>query len=91
MGRGQVHKVVLSQAAVLALVSCLAGAPVGVLLAYLMNRATPGLLGHIVPFHVEVWFTLVCVAGVVLLASLAALLPARRAARLSVIESLRYE
>jgi putative ABC transport system permease protein len=91
MTRRQLRKLVLAQAAVLALVSCLPGAPAGVLLSYLMNRATPGLIGHIIPFRLEAWLVLACVAGVAALAALAALLPARRAARLAVIDALRYE
>jgi putative ABC transport system permease protein len=91
MKRGQVQKLVLAQAATLALVSCVPGAPAGVLLAYLMNLATPGLLGHVVPFHVEGAFLAACVAGVAALAVVAALLPARRAARLLVVDALRYE
>jgi putative ABC transport system permease protein len=89
--RGQLRKLVFAQAVALALLSCLPGAPVGVLLMFLMNRATPGLLGHSIPFHVDAWFVLVCVAGVAALSVLAALIPAQRAARLPVIEALRYE
>jgi len=61
------------------------------LLAWLMNRTTPALTGQFVPFAAHGWFALACVAGVVALAALAALAPARRAARLAVIDALRYE
>lgn len=56
-----------------------------------MNLTTPGLLGQAIPFHVEFGFVAACLAGVCALAVLASLLPARRAARLAVIDALRYE
>ncbi len=91
MRRGQLRKLVLAQALTLALVSCLAGVPVGVLLALLMNWAAPGLLGHEIPFRVEWWFVSAAVVGVALVAALAAAAPARRAERLAVLDALRYE
>lgn len=91
MKRRQVGKLVLAQALALGLVSCLPGVPAGVFLSYLMNRTTPGLLGHYIPFHVAGWFVVVCVVGLLGLAMVAALIPARRAARLLVIDALRYE
>jgi ABC-type antimicrobial peptide transport system permease subunit len=81
----------MTQSVVLAGVSCVVGVPAGLLLARLMNWVTPALHGQDVPFTVSGWFVLSCVVGVVLLAALAALGPARRAARLSVIDALRYE
>jgi putative ABC transport system permease protein len=91
MKRQQLGKLILAQALVLAVVSCLSGTPAGVLLSYLMNLATPGLLGHHVPFRIHTWYVIVCVLGLSVLAVLAALVPARRAARLAVIDALRYE
>src|SRR5262249_28057316 len=92
MRRGQMRKLVLTQALTLALVSCLAGVPAGGLLALLMNWAAPGLLGAEIPFRVGWWFLLA--AGVVgggRVALLAAAVPARRAAHLAVLDALRYE
>src|SRR5262249_25169899 len=89
--RGQVARLVLSQAALLAAVSAVPGVLAGVVLAYLMNRSAPPLTGQVVEFHVEGWFTAGCLAGAALLAGLAALLPARRAARLRVAQALQYE
>jgi ABC-type lipoprotein release transport system permease subunit len=60
-------------------------------LAYLMNHATHLLVGNDVPFRLHASL----VAGVAVVAPamavLASILPARRAARLGVIEALRYE
>jgi putative ABC transport system permease protein len=91
MKRRGVQKLVLAQAAILALVSCATGGPAGVALAYLMNLALPGLLGHHIPFGIDWGFALACLAGVVVLTAVAALLPARRAAHMVVIDAIRYE
>jgi putative ABC transport system permease protein len=91
MKRRGVQKLVLAQAILLALVSGVTGGPAGVLLSYLMNLATPGLLGQTIPFGVHWGFAVACLAGMVLLTLVAALLPARRAARMVVIEAIRYE
>jgi putative ABC transport system permease protein len=91
MKRGQLHKLVVFQALVLALVSSLPGVPAGLILAWLMNLATPELAGHQVPFRIEWWLTVGCVVGVTVLACLSALVPARRAARLAVIDAIHYE
>jgi ABC-type lipoprotein release transport system permease subunit len=63
----------------------------GIVLAFLVNRATHVLAGNDVPFYLHT--SLVAGVAVVapVIAVLAALLPARRAARLQVIEALRYE
>jgi putative ABC transport system permease protein len=91
MRRGQLARWVVAQASALALASCLPGAPMGVLMAFLMNRSTPALIGHVIPFHIDYGFVAACAGGVAALAVLASLLPARRAARLPVIDALRYE
>lgn len=89
--RRQLRKLIVAQALTLVLVSVLPGVPGGVLLAYLMNVATPGLLGHDVPFRVEWWFVAAAAGGVAVVTTLAALAPAERAAKLAVIDALRYE
>jgi putative ABC transport system permease protein len=91
MKRSGVSKLVLCQAALLAFVSAVPGALAGIGLAYLMNRNAPALNGFVVDFQVEGAFTAGCLAGVVVLAGLSALIPARRAARLAVARALQYE
>lgn len=91
MKRGGVVKLVLAQALALAAVACLTGGPAGLFIAWLMNLATPGLTGHHVAFGVQPLFALACLAAVPLLAVCAALLPARRAARLAVMDAVRHE
>jgi putative ABC transport system permease protein len=81
--RRGVVKLVLAQALALAAVTCLAGGPAGLLMAWLMNAATPGLVGHHVEFRVQPLFVGACL--------LAAMPPAWRAARLAVIDAVRHE
>lgn len=89
--RGQLRKLVLAQAAALGLLSVLPGFVAGVALSWLMNLATYSFSGHRVDFILRVGFMAGCVAVALLVALLAALFPARRAARLDILEALRYE
>jgi putative ABC transport system permease protein len=91
MKRGQVRKMVLAQAVALGLISLLPGVVGGIGLAYLMNLSTFPLMGVPIAFRLD--FTLVAGCFVVALAVtvLAAFFPARRAARLRVMEALQYE
>jgi putative ABC transport system permease protein len=89
--RGQVRKLVVCQALVLGVVSLLPGVVLGVFLAYLMNQSTTAVLGQAVVFHLDAAVVGGCVFGALAVAVLASLLPARRAARLQVIQALQYE
>jgi putative ABC transport system permease protein len=89
--RRQVRKLVVCQALVLGVVSLLPGVAMGVLLAYLMNQSTTAVLGQAVAFHLDAAVVGGCVLGALAVAVLASLLPARRAARLQVIQALQYE
>jgi putative ABC transport system permease protein len=91
MKRGQVARLVLAQALAVGLLSLLPGVALGILLSYLMNLASTALIGHPVPFHLEVPFVAGCAAEALAAALLAAWWPARRAARLQVIQALQYE
>jgi putative ABC transport system permease protein len=89
--RGQVAKVVLSQAAIVAVLSLVPGAAGGLALAWLQNRATYPLLGHHVAFHPEAALVFGCLGLALATAAVSAVLPARRAARLRVVKALQYE
>lgn len=91
MRRGQVGRVILAQALALALVSVLPGVVAGIGMAYVMNLATRPLIGHEMAFRFSPGFVAGCAAVAVGVAVLAALLPARRARRLPVIQALQYE
>jgi putative ABC transport system permease protein len=89
--RSQLRKLVLAQAAGLGLLSVLPGIAGGVVLAWLMNAATYSFSGHRIEFTLRVGFMVYCAAVALTVALLAALLPARRAAGLRIIEALHYE
>jgi putative ABC transport system permease protein len=89
--RGQVRKLVLLQAVAIGLVSLVPGVGGGLVLSWLQNLATQPVLGALRPFHLDWWLVSGCVVAGLLIAVLAALVPARRAARLQVIQALQYE
>jgi putative ABC transport system permease protein len=89
--RGQIRKLVLSQALAVGLISLAPGIVVGVILAYLFNLLSHLLLAHAVSFRIELGLIAVCSAAAVAVAVLAALLPAARAERLQVVRALQYE
>ncbi|HZR90941.1 MAG TPA: FtsX-like permease family protein [Gaiellaceae bacterium] len=88
--RGQVRAMIRRESVLVTLVGVALGLAVGLVLAFAFIRASasrfPGL-GFVVPWTVIA----VVVAGSVAVALLAAFMPARRAARLNVIEAVGYE
>src|SRR5207245_4043861 len=89
--RGQVRKMVLSQALALGVISLVPGIGLGIGVAYLMNLATHPVIGQRVAFRLDAWFVAACFVVALVIALLAAFFPARRAARLQVIRALQYE
>jgi putative ABC transport system permease protein len=88
MTRRQVRRMVRQESVITALIGAAAGLPLGMLLAALVSNvlADEGI-GFQVPWTQLVVFTVVAVvAGV-----LAAIVPARRAAKLNVLRALQYE
>jgi putative ABC transport system permease protein len=82
--RGQVRKLMRTQALLLAGSIILPGVVAGVGLAYLLNRTSASWGGTPAPFHLDAFVIGLACTLVPLVALLAALVPARRAARLSV-------
>ncbi len=86
--RGQVGKVIIAQAVVLAGISLLPGALAGVGMAYAINRASAAWTGSMASFQMDFILILgACVLAVVM-SVLAALSPARRAVHLSVTAAI---
>ena len=90
MTREQVRRVVLTQSALLGLTGGVVGAAVGLLLLAVMVSASSSS-GFAPAFQVP-WVSIaVIVAATVVGALVAVVVPARRAARASVVASIRYE
>jgi putative ABC transport system permease protein len=86
MTRRQVRRMIRHESIVTALLGAAFGIPVGVVLAVLVGRAIK------YPAFTVPWATLVVfVIAAIVAGVLAAILPARRAGRLNVLEALQYE
>jgi putative ABC transport system permease protein len=88
MSRRQMRRMIRHESIVTALIGAALGLPLGVLLAGLTTRALGSLgIGFHLPTQELAYFVLLAVvAGIG-----AAVLPARRAARLNVLHALQYE
>jgi putative ABC transport system permease protein len=88
MSQRQTRRMIRQESVITALIGAALGLPLGVLLAAL---ATRGLSNYAIGFHLPV-VQLVAFLWVAVLAGIAAaVLPARRAARLNVLQALQYE
>lgn len=91
MKRGQIRKMILSQALGVGLVSLLPGTAAGLGISYLMNLTSGEVFGRPLAFELETGFVVMaCVSGLAV-SVIAALLPARRAAGLDITRALQYE
>jgi putative ABC transport system permease protein len=89
--RRQVRRTVLSQALAVGAMSAVPGVVAGIGVAYLLNRGTASVIGHPVAFRVDHMVVVGSVVVAVIFAVAAAYVPARRAARLRLVEALQYE
>ena len=88
MTRRQVRRMVRHESVITALIGAALGLPLGVFLAALMTRA---LDQFDVQFVVPTGQLIVLAVVAIVVGVLAAILPARRAARLNVLQALQYE
>jgi putative ABC transport system permease protein len=91
MRRRQIEKTVLAQALFLGAIGILAGAGLGLLLARSINLSLASMFGRYVPFSWNLPFVGLLVTAALVVVLLAALPPARRAARLNPILAMREE
>jgi putative ABC transport system permease protein len=88
MTRRQVRRMIRSESIVTALIGAALGLPLGVFLAWMVTKALSGQgVSFVIPGRLLVYFVWVAVSA----GLLAAIVPARRASRLKVLESLQYE
>ena len=86
MTRRQVRRMIRHESIITALLGAALGIPLGIVLALLVGSAI-----EFVAFTVPIGTFVVFVLAAVLAGLVAAILPARRAARLNVLEALQYE
>jgi putative ABC transport system permease protein len=86
MTRRQVRRMVFGESIVTALIGAALALPVGVVLAYMVGKAI-----KFAAFTIPWGQLAVFIVAAVIVGLLAAILPARRAARLNVLEALQYE
>jgi ABC-type antimicrobial peptide transport system permease subunit len=86
MTRRQTRRMIRHEAVITALLGATLGIPVGIGLAALLDRAVGG-----VPFAVPWGMIAVFVLAAIVVGVIAAILPARRAARLNILGALQYE
>jgi putative ABC transport system permease protein len=90
--RNQLRKMVLLEAVAIAIVGVITGAIAGILNTYFLVRTAATIIGGFtLPFEIPVGLILVTLPVVVVIAIIAAWLPARRAVNLRVVEAIGYE
>ncbi|WP_026370262.1 ABC transporter permease [Kallotenue papyrolyticum] len=89
--RRQVRRIVLAEAALVGIFGALTGMLAGLVLSYGFVQALSLGFGTPFPYAVPLWGLLGALLAALLLTLLVSALPARRAARLNMIEALRYE
>ena len=86
MTRRQVRRMIRYESVITALIGAALGIPLGILLAVLVTHAVSAIA-----IAIPVGTIIVFVIAAIVVGLLAAILPARRAARLNVLEALQYE
>ena len=90
--RGQLRKMVLLEALVIAVIGIVTAAIAGVFNTYFLTRTAAAMIGgYTIPFAFPVKIILIALPIVIAIALLAAWWPARRAVNLRVVEAIGYE
>jgi putative ABC transport system permease protein len=90
--RGQLRKMILLEAVVIAVIGIVTAAIAGVFNTYFLTRTAAAMIGgYTIPFAFPVMIILIAFPIVLAIALLAAWWPARRAVNLRVVEAIGYE
>jgi putative ABC transport system permease protein len=88
MTRSQIRRMVRHESVITALIGAALGLPIGIFLALLVTRA---LSSQGVSFELPITSLIVFAVVAIVAGMAAAVIPARRAARLNVLHALQYE
>ncbi len=91
MTRAQVVRMVLAEAAVMGVIGGVLGLVFGVLLSRIFLTSMTAMSGYKLTLVISTQAILVGLVIALIISQLAALLPARRAARIRILEAVRYE
>lgn len=91
MTRAQVRQTIEAQAVIIGVMGIVPGVAVGLLIAYLMNKAAYASIAHPIEFGFHPVLVIGVLLGSLSLVVVAAMLPAYRAARIDVLKALQYE
>ncbi len=90
--RSQIRKMILLEAASIAIVGVISGALAGVLNTYFLVRTAATMIGgYTIPFRFPIMTVLIALPIALVIALAAAWWPARKAVNLSIVEAIGYE
>jgi putative ABC transport system permease protein len=90
--RGQIRKMILLEAAAIAIVGVVVGAIAGMLNTYFLVRTASVMIsGMTIPYRFPFWMIGIVLPAALLISLAAAWWPARKAVNLRVIEAIGYE
>jgi len=91
MTRSQVLRMILAEAGIMGIIGGLIGVVFGIILSHIFLQAMTAMSGYTISYTLpneRIWFALMIV---ILVANLAAIIPAARAARIHILEAIQYE
>jgi putative ABC transport system permease protein len=91
MTRGQVRKLILSQAILMGLVGLIPAVFSGLFIAYLLSLSLLPTTGHSVAFVFRPWLTIGTFFAELAVVIVASLLPAERAARIAISKAMQFQ
>jgi len=91
MTRGQVMKMVLAEAGLMGVIGGLIGLGFGVLLAKIFLTGMTAMSGYKLDFVVPIEGIIISLFVALVISQIAAIQPARRAARINILEAIHYE